>query len=70
MKIKTIIWQEKGVWCASVPALEGCHTCADTFEELKINIKDAVEGWLDAMNSMDIEILQKIEGKDLFEMAI
>ncbi|MGL4880176.1 MAG: type II toxin-antitoxin system HicB family antitoxin, partial [Waterburya sp.] len=25
MKIKAIIWQEDGVWCASVPALPGCH---------------------------------------------
>ena len=53
MKIKAEIWEEEGVWCASVPALPGCVTCADTLKALELNIKDAVIGWLDAMNSME-----------------
>ena len=35
MIIKAEIWKEENTWCASVPALKGCHTCADTEEELK-----------------------------------
>ena len=53
MKIKAEIWQEDGVWCASVPALQGCQTCADSLEELEFNLRDAIEGWIDAMNSME-----------------
>ena len=52
MRIKAEIWEEDGVWCASVPALPGCHTCADDMEKLEANLRDAIEGWLDAMNSM------------------
>ena len=63
MKIKVLVWQEDDVWCASVPSLKGCHTCADSFEELKENIKDAVEGWLDAMDSMETD-------KKVIEMVI
>ena len=53
MKIKAEVWEENGTWCASVPALPGCETCADNYEELKEHLKDAIEGWLDAMNSME-----------------
>ncbi len=54
MKIKAEIWEENGVWCACVPALPGCNTCADTLEELQENLKDAIEGWIDAKNSMEL----------------
>ncbi len=29
-----------------VPSLPGCFTQADTLEELKANIREAIEGWL------------------------
>ena len=63
MKIKVLVWQEEDVWCASVPSLKGCHTCADNFEDLQDNLKDAVEGWLDAMSSMESE-------KEVMEMVL
>ncbi|MGL5941935.1 MAG: type II toxin-antitoxin system HicB family antitoxin [Waterburya sp.] len=47
MKIKAIIWQEDGVWCASVPALPGCHTWGETYEQLLEMLEDAVQGWLE-----------------------
>ena len=52
MIIKAEIWQEENAWCASVPALKGCHTCADSKEELEDNLKEAIEAWLEAMNSI------------------
>lgn len=30
-----------------VPALPGCHTCGDTVEETKENLKDALVGYLE-----------------------
>jgi predicted RNase H-like HicB family nuclease len=47
MKIKAIIWQEDGVWCASVPALPGCHTWGDSYEHLLEMLQDAIQGWLE-----------------------
>ena len=32
MKIKVIVWQEEDVWCATVPALLGCHTYGEIVE--------------------------------------
>ena len=48
MKIKAIIHpaEEGGYW-AEVPALPGCITEGDTMEEVLINLKDAIEGWLE-----------------------
>ncbi|MBM3325855.1 MAG: type II toxin-antitoxin system HicB family antitoxin [Calditrichaeota bacterium] len=53
MKIKVIVHQvnEGGYW-AQVPALPGCATHGATWEELLTNIYEAVEGWLDAENSI------------------
>ena len=30
-----------------VPALPGCITEGDTMEELELNLKDAIQGWLE-----------------------
>jgi predicted RNase H-like HicB family nuclease len=37
---------EDGVYVASVPALKGCHTQANTLEELYPRIKEALELYL------------------------
>ena len=51
MKIKAIIHEaEEGGYWAEVPSLPGCITEADTMEQLQEMLKDAVEGWLDAMS--------------------
>ena len=52
MKIKAVIHpaEEGGYW-AEVPALPGCITEGDTIEEVMVNLKDAIEGWLDVANS-------------------
>jgi predicted RNase H-like HicB family nuclease len=48
MKLKVLIHpdEEGGFW-AEVPALPGCVSEGDTFEEAVANIREAMEGWLD-----------------------
>lgn len=59
MKIQAIIHEaEEGGYWAEVPSLKECVTKAYTLEELTDNLKEAVEGWLDAM-SIPEEILDK-----------
>jgi predicted RNase H-like HicB family nuclease len=45
MKVKVIVHEAKegGYW-AEVPALPGCATQGETFEELPKNLYEAVEG--------------------------
>jgi predicted RNase H-like HicB family nuclease len=47
MKIKVIVHEEEngGFW-AEVPALPGCLTQADTWQELLQNLYEAIEGYL------------------------
>ena len=52
MKLKVVVWQEE-VWCASVPALPGCHTWAESYGELMEMTKEAVEGWLEVANEKE-----------------
>ncbi|MEK0183150.1 MAG: type II toxin-antitoxin system HicB family antitoxin [Oscillatoriales cyanobacterium] len=54
MKIRAIIHpaEEGGYW-AEVPALPGCITEGDTIEEVMINLKDAMVGWLEVANSCE-----------------
>jgi predicted RNase H-like HicB family nuclease len=47
MKIKAVIWQEDGVWCGSVPALPGCHSCGETYEHLIEMLSEGVQAWLE-----------------------
>jgi len=65
MKIKVIIHEaEEGGYWAEVPAIPGCATQGETFEELLKNIYEAVEGCL----SVDIEE-SKSDGRVL-EIAV
>lgn len=54
MKIRAIVHpaEEGGYW-AEVPALPGCITEGETIEEVIINLKDAIVGWLEVANSRE-----------------
>ncbi|MCY7384266.1 MAG: type II toxin-antitoxin system HicB family antitoxin [Microcoleus sp. CAN_BIN18] len=61
MKIRAIVHpaEEGGYW-AEVPALPGCITEGDTIEEVIINLKDAMVGWLEVANSREAIFLKQI----------
>ena len=47
MKLKVVVHEaEEGGYWAEVPAIPGCATQGDTFEELLSNLYEAVEGCL------------------------
>lgn len=67
MKIKVIIHEaEEGGYWAEVPAIPGCATQGETFEELLKNIYEAVEGCL----SVDIQPSSKADKARILEIAI
>lgn len=47
MKLKVLVHaaEEGGFW-AEVPALPGCVSEGDTFDETLANVREAAEGWL------------------------
>ncbi|MEG3904475.1 type II toxin-antitoxin system HicB family antitoxin [Microcoleus sp. Pol7_A1] len=67
MKIKIIIHEaEEGGYWAEVPAIPGCATEGETFEELLQNLYEAIEGCL----SVDIESIETNERDKIMEIAI
>ena len=67
MKLKIIIHEaEEGGYWAEVPAIEGCDTQGETFEELLKNIYEAVEGCL----SVDVAALEITEKDRVMEIAV
>jgi predicted RNase H-like HicB family nuclease len=67
LKIKVVVHEaEEGGYWAEVPAIPGCATQGETFEELLKNLYEAVEGCL------AVEINQpKSTGKDkVLEIAV
>jgi len=65
MKFKAIVHpaEEGGFW-AEVPALPGCFTEGETMEEVRVNLKEAIEGILDYEldpASLEVEHTQVIE---------
>jgi len=57
-----IIEDETGGYVAFVPALPGCHTQGDTLQELRDNVKEAIELYL--------ETLTEDEKKDLLHQRV
>ena len=57
---------EDGVYVASVPELPGCHTQAETLDELNSHIKEAIELYLEArseneqLGHLDLVGIQKV----------
>jgi len=67
MKLKIIIHEaEEGGYWAEVPAIPGCATQGDTFEELLENLYEAVEGCL----SVDVDSLETSDNSRVMEIAI
>lgn len=46
MNFKAIVHEEDGGYWAEVPAIPGCATQGDTLEELRANLREAIEGCL------------------------
>jgi len=67
MKLKVVIHEaEEGGYWAEVPAIPGCATQGDTFEELLHNIYEAVEACL----SVDIEDVTPLGKHKIMEIAV
>jgi predicted RNase H-like HicB family nuclease len=56
---------ESGYYVGEVPALPGCLSQGKTVEELKVNIAEAIEGWLEVMNDK-----AKKRNAQMFEITV
>ncbi len=66
MKLRIIIEKDEvGYFVAEVPAFPGCLSQGKTFEEAIANIKEAIEGWLEVMESK-----KSYDPSKLIEVAI
>lgn len=67
MKIKVVVHEaEEGGYWAEVPAIPGCATQGETFEELLKNLYEAVEGCL----SVDVEKPKSTDKDHVVEIAV
>ncbi len=66
MKLHVIIEKdEAGYYVAEVPALPGCLSQGGTYDEAVTNIKEAIEGWLEVM-----ETRHPTDSSKLVEIAV
>ena len=61
---------EDGVYVASVPELEGCHTQARTLDELKERMKEAIELYLEVESDLVDEAPLEFVGIQKVEVAV
>jgi predicted RNase H-like HicB family nuclease len=62
MKLRAFIYKaEEGGYWAKVPAVPGCVSQGETLEEVKANIRDALEGCLTVREEMALQEAQAIE---------
>lgn len=67
MKLKVVIHEaEEGGYWAEVPAIPGCATQGDTFDELLHNIYEAVEGCL----SVEVQDIAATGTDKIMEIAV
>jgi len=67
VKIKVVVHEaEEGGYWAEVPAIPGCATQGETFEELLRNLYEAVEGCL----SVDIQHPKSMNKDRVLEIVV
>ena len=67
MKLRIIVHEaEEGGYWAEVPAIPGCATQGDSFEELLKNLYEAIEGCL----AVDIEPSLMVGRSKVMEIAV
>ena len=67
MKVKVVIHEaEEGGYWAEVPALPGCATQGETFEELLQNLYEAIEGCL----AVDVKPAKQTDKDRVLEIMI
>ncbi|MCX5814116.1 MAG: type II toxin-antitoxin system HicB family antitoxin [Proteobacteria bacterium] len=66
MKLHAIVEQdEAGYYAVEIPAMPGCLSQGKTYEEAMANITEAIEGWLEVMESK-----QQYDPSALIEIAV
>jgi len=60
---------EDGIYVAQVPELPGCVSQGETREKALINIKDAIQGYLESLKKHDEPIPPSIE-EELVEVHV
>jgi predicted RNase H-like HicB family nuclease len=67
VKVKVVVHEaEEGGYWAEVPAIPGCATQGETFQELLKNLYEAVEGCL----SVDVTGAKKTENDQILEIVV
>ena len=67
MNLRVVVHEaEEGGYWAEVPAVPGCVTQADTLEELRKNIHEAIEGCL----SVEVRDIPITETDRVIEVAV
>ena len=59
---------EDGIYVASVPELEGCHTQAKTLDELRERIKEAIQLYLEVESDLINEVPLEFVGIQMVEL--
>ena len=57
MKIEIALHKDTNGYWAEVPALDGCFSQGETLDELKINIKEAINAWFLYNKKTDGEVI-------------
>lgn len=67
MKIKVVVHEaEEGGFWAEVPAIPGCVTQGETYDELLMNLQEAIEGCL----AVEPDELPTNENSRVLEIAV
>lgn len=61
---------EDGIYVASVPELEGCHTQAKTLDELRVRIKEAIQLYLEVESGIAEEVPLAFVGVQKVEVTV
>jgi predicted RNase H-like HicB family nuclease len=61
---------ENGEWCASCPSLPGCHSQGETREDAIANIRDAIEAYVEALETDGLPVPPEVEHREIVTLDL
>jgi len=69
-KYSVLIWlDDNGAYSAKVPALPGCYSAGDTLDEVRANIQEAIQLYIETLEKYGRPVPED-RGVQLLEVAV
>ena len=70
MKIRAVIYEHNGVFGSEVPAFPGCFASGESMQELRANLREAVQLYIEAQENTKVRRAARKKNVQILEVRL